>query len=154
MPPPKPYIVSPPPALLPLIRVRVTVRLPALSIPPPAANAHSSTGTEPHGAGEEKVDFGSATFPAMTLSLIITAGPVELSGAESIFTPPPAANPGESLRPPVIVTPLIETVGFTAPNPIVITGPPPSMVVAPADAPTRARSLSIVIPPAYVPERT
>ena len=80
MPPPKPYMVTPPPALLPLIRVRVTVRLPELSIPPPPANAHSSKGTEPHGAGEEKVDFGAATFPLITLSLIVTAAAVELPG--------------------------------------------------------------------------
>ena len=52
MPPPKPYMVTPPPALLPLIRVRVTVRLPEVSIPPPPASAHSSKGTEPDGAGE------------------------------------------------------------------------------------------------------
>jgi hypothetical protein len=55
------------------------------------------------------------------------------------------------LKPPVIVTLLIETDRSAVPSPIVITGPPPSIVVAPADTPTRLTLLSIVTPPANVP---
>jgi hypothetical protein len=56
----------------------------------------------------------------------------------------------------VIVTPLIQTVGsLAAPKvPIVITGPPPLMIVEPAPAPTSCRRLSIVKPPSYVPAPT
>src|SRR5437868_3106541 len=57
--------------------------------------------------------------------------------------------------PPVIVTPLSETVNLsasTAPaTPIVSTGPPPRIVVRPAPEPTTVTLLSSVTPPAYVP---
>ena len=56
----------------------------------------------------------------------------------------------------MILTPLIETVGsLVALNvPIVITGPPPLMVVEVAPAPARFKLLSIVRPPLYVPLAT
>jgi hypothetical protein len=55
----------------------------------------------------------------------------------------------DRVTPPVIVTPLIETVGsLDAPKlPTVITEPPPLMIVAPAPAPTNLTLLSIVKPP-------
>ncbi len=57
------------------------------------------------------------------------------------------------MTPPVIVTPLIETVGSVEPlvTPIVITGPPPRMIVAAAPEPTSRTLLAIVIPPENVP---
>ena len=92
----------------------------------------------------------------MTLSEIVTVAPVALPAPDGIHTPPPRAANGrgaESLNPPVMVTRLIETVGWSIPSgsPIVTTGPPPSIVVAPAPAPTSCTLFEIVIPPANVP---
>src|SRR5262249_62149743 len=77
------------------------------------------------------------------------------------WMPPPAAQAPalpvhgtdsglERVTPPVIVTPLIETVGsLEAPKvPIVITGPPPLMTVLPAPAPASLTLTLIVKPPA------
>ena len=157
IPPPRASVASPPlvgvePATLSSMRVCVTVSVPQFAIPPPLANEH---GLPQIGCGGPAVTL----LPLMTLSEIVTVAPMVLSAAAGINTPPPAAkNPEpncdsgfESLKPPVIVTRLIETVRSAVPSPIVITGPPPSMVVAPADLPTRLTLLSIVIPPANVP---
>ena len=157
MPPPRASVASPPlvgvePATLSSMRVFVTVSVPQFAIPPPLANEH---GLSQIGCGGPAV----TRLPLMTLSEIVTVAPIVLSAAAGINTPPPAVKKPvpncdsgfESLKPPVIVTRLIETVRLAVPSPIVITGPPPSIVVAPADTPTRLTLLSIVIPPANVP---
>src|SRR2546422_9080285 len=60
---------------------------------------------------------------------------------------------GEGVPPPVMSPPPIETVGSLAASkvPIVITGPPPLMIVRPGPAPTSLTLVSIVKPPLYVP---
>src|SRR6266516_4357680 len=70
--------------------------------------------------------------------------------------PPPRPLDGVRLpiaTPPVTVTPSIVTVGSLAASatPIVSTGPPPLMAVAPGPAPASLTLTSIVTPPAYVP---
>ena len=161
MPPAETPLASDPsdavdPAVLSLIRVSVTVSTPPLSMPPPLL--------KPQGRVPQKGPGGTATrdvtvFPVITLSAIETVAPVALNGgsgicATGIQTPPPNVTSGsglESLMPPVMVTPLIDTVspaGSTS-RKIVSTGPPPLIVVAFAPAtPTRCTLTSIVMPPA------
>ena len=67
--------------------------------------------------------------------------------------PPPRPLDGVTLpivTPPVAVMPSIVTVGSVAAKgtPIVSTGPPPRMMVAPGPAPTSVTLASIVTPPA------
>jgi hypothetical protein len=96
----------------------------------------------------------------MTLLAIVTvAPPLESPGGGTSIPPPDAKTPSwpkkgvdsglEWVTPPVIMTPVIETVGSpAAPTvPIVTTGLPPLMIVASEPAPTRRRLLSIVMPP-------
>jgi hypothetical protein len=136
------------PATFSWIVVFFTVSAPALAMPPPCANAqrcpHSGTAL-----------CGATLFWLMTLSLIVTVAPVASPAAGRIEIPPPKVTNESgvaSLSPPVIVTRLIETVGLTTPSPIVTTGPPPSIVVAPAPEPTSCKLFKIVIPPANVPD--
>src|SRR6266849_617319 len=153
------------PMRLSLTVVFARVRLPEVSMPPP--NAHA-TGQPPHGANGT-VSFGATRLPVMTLLLIVSVAPPPKSlhapplksvlGGTSM--PPPAAQTPafpvhgtdsglERVAPPVIVTPLIETVGSLAAKiwPIVMTGPPPLMIVLPAPAPIRLALTSTVKPPA------
>ena len=119
-----------------------------MSIPAPSASAKVPPGT---------AASGEARLPVMTLSAIVTVAPRPKFSAISMKTPPPsAANVSSALlvtSPPVMVTPLMDTVGGSGARacPIVITGPPPSMIVACAPAPTSWTLASIVIPPANVP---
>jgi hypothetical protein len=89
----------------------------------------------------------------MTLSPIVTVAPVVCPVPCGIQMPPPVAKPAASFMPPVIVTRLIATCRSLAPSnaPMVMTGPPPLMIVAPEDMPTRSTLFKIVIPPANVP---
>jgi len=86
---------------------------------------------------------GATRFPMIALSVIVTVAPGPKSGPGGTSIPPPEANaPVTTVNlaanglvrdtPPVMVTPDMETVGRAAsPNvPIVITGPPPRIVVA------------------------
>ena len=148
------------PAVLFVMWVFVIVSTPPLSIPPPVL--------KPHGKGPQKGPGGLiarevTVLPVMTLSSIVTVAPVPLNGGPGscltgIQTPPPkttSASGAESLTPPVIVTPRIETVrnSGSGSRKIVSTGPPPAMTVEWAPAPTSATLLSIVTPPANVPCR-
>jgi hypothetical protein len=96
----------------------------------------------------------------------VTVAPVASSAAGGISMPPPSAVarsksveqvgpqcPLELVSPPVSLTRRIATFGSVAAprTPIVSTGPPPRIVVAPARAPTRVSDLSIVIPPGKLP---
>src|SRR5215207_5039472 len=88
------------PATLSVIIVFVTISVPALLTPAPAAKAHTwpQSGT---------AVSGDALFPVMTLSEIDTVAPVVLPVPGGIHTPPPLAANGsgaESLNPPVMVT--------------------------------------------------
>src|SRR5262245_56653901 len=143
----------------------VSVRLPDVSIPPP--NAHAA-GQPPHGSNAT-VSLGATRLPVMTLLLIVTvapppnslhAPPLESVAGGTCTRPPAAHTPSLPVHgtdsglvrvsPPVIVTPSIETVGSLAAkiSPIVITGPPPLMVVRPGPAPASLTLTSIVKPPA------
>ena len=77
-----------------------------------------------------------------------------------MYTPPPNAkcamrvsNSVEVVTPPLIVTPLIATVGGSGANgaPMVSTGPPPWMLVRCAPAPRSSTLTSIFTPPRYTP---
>src|SRR5215469_8293533 len=123
---------SPPtgPAVLSLTVVFTSVSSPQLSMPPPtaAANGHWPSGNPPGRLMPEGTAAdGSAMFPLIALSEIVTVAP--LTGGPSagrafggISTPPPAAHTPsfpqtgtdiglDRARPPVIVTPLIDTTG-------------------------------------------
>jgi hypothetical protein len=84
----------------------------------------------------------------IALSAIETVAPVALPAEGGIETPPPAATPGESFTPPVMVTRLIDTVGAVTPSPIVTTGPPPVITVAAEPAPASVTLFATRIPPA------
>src|SRR6266849_4676362 len=169
MPAPSAKVASPesPEALpmrLSLTVVFARVRLPEVSMPPPKAKAHV-----PPGQPKDAVLLGATRLPVMTLLVIVTVAPPPNSSAahgppRSVLggtsMPPPAAHTPsfpahgtdsglERVTPPVIVTPPIETVGSLAAKiwPIVITGPPPLMIVRPGPAPTSLTLLSIVKPP-------
>ncbi len=120
-------------------------------MPPPLPRAYGQAA--PHGSPEGTVDAGAARFPVTTLSLIVTVAPRPPSAAGGTSMPPPNASGLELLTPPVIVTPLIVTVGSVpAPSsPIVNTGPPPLITVEPAPEPSSLTLASIVIPPANTP---
>src|SRR5262245_10141926 len=159
------------PTRLSLTVVFVSVRLPEVSMPPPRAHP---TGQPPHG-GNGTLSLGATRLPVMALFVIVTVAPPPRSlhppplksvlGGTSM--PPPAAQTPsfplhgtdsglERVTPPVIVTPLIVTVGSLAAKiwPIVITGPPPLMIVEPGPAPVSVRLLSMVNPPSKVPAAT
>src|SRR5262245_44420402 len=146
------------PAVLFVISESVIVSTPPLSIPPPALN--------PQGSGPQNTNGGIVErditwFPVITLWSIVTVAPVPLNGGVGscdvgIQIPPPNVTSGsgcESLTPPVIVRPLIETVSPAAScsRKMVRTGPPPDTTLAFEPAPTMATLLSIVTPPANVP---
>src|SRR5262245_39736321 len=165
MPPPRASVASPrletvAPATLSATRVLVIVSVPQLAMPPPLANEHTTLGRDP--SLQTRTGGPAVTrFPIIALSEIVTVAPVEKPAPMTIITPPPAAkNPApagdsglESLNPPVIVIPRINTVGGSGArrSPIVITGPPPTMRVAASDTPTRLTLFVMVIPPANVP---
>jgi hypothetical protein len=126
-----------------------------LSIPAPSANAHGP----PHGGPEPLLNaVGVTRLSAITLSEIVTVAPVALPALRGrIRIPPPAAiaRSGVDLfRPSRMVRRLIDTVGFANPSPIVITGPPPLMMVVAAEVPTSCTLLSIAMPPWNVPGST
>ncbi len=103
------------PARLSVMRVFVTVNVPALSIAPPNANAH---GIGPQKSPGGAVVCGVTLFPVMTLSAIVTVAPVVNPVAHGIDTPPPkltTVSGTELLRPPVIVTPRTDT-ALTGPS--------------------------------------
>ena len=95
----------------------------------------------------------------MTLSRIVTVAPGAPSPGGTKTPPPntcavpPKRKPGRGgldvVRPPVILTRAIDTLGGLADpgSPIVTTGPPPRIVVAPAPAPLRLTLFVIVMPP-------
>src|SRR5271165_6143046 len=128
-------------------------------MPPPnaAAYGHSPSEKPGHGMPESTSAVGSARLPVITLFEIVTVAPPEKPAFGGMSTPPPVAHtPGIPKKgidsglvcatPPVIVTPLIDTVGsVVAPNePIVSTDPPPPlMVVAPGPAPISCKLFSI-----------
>src|SRR5262245_33647316 len=157
LPPPWGMVAAEPsagvePATLSVTRVLVSVRFPLLSIPPPQATAH---GAGPQNLPAGKRPEGVTLFPVTKLSEIVTVARGSPGPGNGIDTPPPAATPCSSTSPPVIVMRLIETVGWGPMNaPIVMSGPPPWMVVAPAALPTRSMLFRIVIPPANVPGPT
>ena len=141
-----------------------SVSVPQLSIPPPAASAN---GHEPPGhvaRPDGTVCVGATRLPVITLLVMVTSAPPLKSALGGISTPPPRAKTPSTPRngidsgldwakPPVMVTPVITTVGSTsAPySPIVITEPPPLMMVAFAPLPSRRTLFVIVMPPAKVP---
>jgi hypothetical protein len=136
-------------ATLSVTRVFVSVRSPALSIPPPSAYEHRLPAGGPHGAPGGSAVSTATRFPRIALSLINTVAAAAFPEAgPGIRTPPPPVTV-PVVRPPVTVTPLIETVGDVAPvrSPIVTTGPPPRMIVTSAPAPTSWMLLAIVIGP-------
>ena len=143
------------PAWLSVTRVLVKVRVPAFAMPPPLANEQSNGPQKPDGRSCSEATL----LPVMTLSLIATVAPrpprVE-KDPTTISTPPPCVTAWsglELLKPPVTVTPVIETVGSVVDCswPMRSTGPPPVMVVAPAPDPRMSTLTSIVTPPANVP---
>src|SRR5207248_2294161 len=128
-------------------------------MPPPSPWAYGQKVPPPHKTpdGEGDVDWGAARLPVMRLSSIVTVAPMLPLADAGTSMPPPAVKEGagfDVLTPPVIVTPLIVTVGSlgASASPIVTTGPPPLMIVVSTPAPINFRFLSIVIPPANVPE--
>src|SRR3954453_17024534 len=102
------------PDVLFVTREFVSVRTPPFAIPPPLLKPQAKKGLQkPDGMTACEV----TVLPVITLFAIETVAPVLLNGgwsscATRIETPPPnvTASPGaESFRPPVIVTPAIET---------------------------------------------
>ena len=104
--------------------------------------------------------MGATRLSVTTVFVIVTVAPRVKSAPGGISTPPPVAKTPsrpvsgvetglDRVTPPVIVTPSTVTVGSLSANawPIVITGPPPSMIVEPAPAPTSFTLLLIVKPP-------
>src|SRR5438445_13112491 len=172
MPAPSASLATEPPTWLLLTVVLTSVVCPNVLIPPPAACANGRwplmqviVMSGGHGSPESIAVVGATRLPVMTLFVIVTVAPGEKFAAGGTEIPPPTAiTPGptnasaklECVTPPVMVTPLIETVGSPAALkvPIVITGPLPVIVVAPAPAPLRLRFLSIVKPPLQVPAAT
>src|SRR5262249_61907490 len=113
MPPPWAIVAAEPsvgvePATLSVTRVFVSVRFPELSMPPPQATAH---GVGPQNPPAGKRLAGATRFPVTTLSEIATVERRRPGPGNGIDTPPPAATPAKSTRPPLLVTRLIETVG-------------------------------------------
>ena len=159
MPPPTASLASPEAVLL-LTVLSTTVSAPHVSIPPPLAyaNWHGPSGQMgPKGT----VSVGPTRLPVISLFLIVTAAPPLKSAFGGTSIPPPVATTlGASTQaidnglvcvtPPVTVTPSMTTVGsVAAPNvPMVMTGPPPLMIVRPAPAPMSLTLTSTVIPPA------
>ena len=131
---------------------------PQLSMPPPPATA---AGHGPDGqGGPGTLRLGATLFARIALCEIVTVAPGPKLTLGGISTPPPVAKAPASPKngtdtglvretPPVMVTPLMDTVGSVgAPNvPMVSTGPPPRMVVDPFPDPTRFRLEAIVKPP-------
>ena len=126
-------------------------------MPPPEAKEQTRG---PQGGPGANTVCGLVRFPVTRSSINVTVAAVALPVAfpgmkrpppSAIAVPPPTVP---VVKPPVIVTRLIETVGAVAPekSPIVTTGPPPLMIVAAAETPTRLRLFAIMIPPANVPE--
>src|SRR5437762_9087472 len=152
------------PTLLSITVVFLRVSDPQLSIPPPAARARGQ-GPSGHAAPPDGTVLSGATrLPRITLSAIVTVAPPVKSAFDGISTPPPKAmTPSSPVHatdsgldreiPPVIVTPMISTVGSTvAPKvPIVMTVPPPRMTVELAPLPRSRTLFAIVKPPAKVP---
>src|SRR6188474_2423871 len=99
-------------------------------MPPPSPWAAGQKVPPPHNTpeGDGVVDSGAARLPVMRLSSIVTVAPMPSADAGTSI-PPPVTKKGSGfdvLRPPVIVTPLIVTVGSTvaSASPIVKTGAP------------------------------
>src|SRR5262249_24628064 len=112
MPPPWAMVAAEPsvgvePATLSVTRVFVSDRFPASSMPPPQATAH---GVGPQTRPDGKRPAGATRFPVTTLSEMATVERRKPGPGNGIDTPPPAATPFKSTRPPLIVTRLIETV--------------------------------------------
>src|SRR6188472_1230720 len=165
IPPPRASLATPAATLL-LTVVRSSVSRPQLSIPAPRAiaNGHGPAG---HGGPNGSAVVGTARLPLMMLSLTVTVAPRLNPAAGLTLSPPPAANtpltptkacdsPLEVVTPPLIVTPVITTVGWFAArkSPTLTTGPPPRIVVASAPAPTSLTLLVIASGPRYVPAPT
>src|SRR4029453_17353511 len=133
------------PIRLLLTVVSASVSDPQLSMPPPNAPANGQGWPSGHGGPTGAVALGATSLPLTTLFAIVTVAPPLKSLFGGISMPPPnAMTPSPKkvrqlvrVLPPVIVTPLIETVGSVAANafPMVTTGPPPLMIVSPAAAP-------------------
>src|SRR5580704_11090486 len=143
-----PGIPAAAPTLLSVTAECTSVTNPQLSMPPPNAGAN---GHWPFGKCKRTgqvnpagiVPLGSAWLPVITLSEIVTLAPGPRCAPGGISIPPPAAQTPafpvngidsglDRATPPVIVIPLIDTVGsLDAPNmPIVSTCLPPRMRVA------------------------
>src|SRR5512146_120530 len=140
--------------------VSVRVRFPQLSIPPPTAHANGQAFPSGQGGPNGSVFVGATRLPVIRLLAIVTSAPPLKSALGGISTPPPRAmtpssptNGSDSgldvAYPPVMVTPLINTVGSTAAPywPIVTTEPPPLMTVEAAPLPSRRTLLVMVSPP-------
>ena len=129
MPPPSASLASADkpdaePTRLLLTVVLTSVSVPQLSMPPPSASANGHWPSEKPAQGipESTSAVGSARLPVITLFEIVTVAPPEKSAFGGMSIPPPVAHtPGipkkgidsglVCARPPVIVTPLIATVG-------------------------------------------